>query len=68
MAPDAGSNRYLVTVGPENREEHPLASSPTWLIEATDEEAARDRAELMYRRRHPEVARVRVRLTPTTPR
>jgi hypothetical protein len=63
MAPDAGW-RYVVTVGPESREEHPLASAPTWLIEAADEETARDKAELMYRRLHPEVARVRVRLTP----
>ena len=54
--------RFYVTVGPESRDEHPLAAAPTWLIEAANEDAARDKAELRYRRSHPDIERLRVRL------
>ena len=56
--------RYYVTVGPEDPAEHPGAVTPTWALDAADEDAARDRAELAYRRDHPEVQRLRVRVTP----
>jgi hypothetical protein len=55
--------RYYVTVGPESRDDHPSAGSPTWVVEAADEGAARDRAEVAYRRRYPEVRYLRLRLT-----
>ncbi len=55
--------RYFVTVGPESAAEHPGAPTPTWLIEAGDEGAARDHAEVRYRRAHAEVEHVRLRVT-----
>jgi hypothetical protein len=55
--------RYLITVGPEVWDDHPDAPSPTWVVEAADEAAARDRAEVMYRRDHPEVHKLRLRVT-----
>jgi hypothetical protein len=57
---------YYVTIGPEDHDQHPSAPAPTWIIDAADEDAARDHAEVMYRRDHPEVAKLRIRLSPGT--
>jgi hypothetical protein len=55
--------RYYVTVGPETDEEHTSADSPTLVVDAADEDAARDKVEVRYRRDHPGVRRVRLRVT-----
>jgi hypothetical protein len=57
--------RYYVTVGPQSPEEHPGPPnpSPTWVVDAADEDAARDQAEVSYRRSHPGVGTLRLRLT-----
>lgn len=59
---------FYVTVAPESRDQHPFAAAPTWVIEAGDEDAARDKAELRYRRRHPQIERLRVRVRPAPTR
>jgi hypothetical protein len=56
--------RYYITVGPQFREECPSACRPTWIIDAADESAARDRAEVTYRRSYLDVLHVGVRVTP----
>ncbi len=55
--------RFYVTIGPESTEEHVAVPSPTWIVDATDSNAASDHAEVAYRRAHPEVQRLRIRLT-----
>jgi len=55
--------RYYVTVGPEDPGRNPGEPTPTWFVDAVDESTARDRAELEYRREHPGVGRLRVRIT-----
>ncbi len=56
--------RFYVTVGPRDPAEHPGAPSPTWVVDAADEDAARDKAELAYRRRNPSVRELRLRIRP----
>jgi hypothetical protein len=57
---------YCVTIGPEHPEQYSGAPTPTWIIDAADEAAARDHAEVMHRRDHPEVAALRIRPTVST--
>jgi hypothetical protein len=54
---------FYITVAPASRADHPLAPAPTWVVEAADKDAARNKAEASYRRLHPEVDRLRLRLT-----
>jgi hypothetical protein len=58
--------RYYVTVAPESPDGHPGAPAPTRVIDAPNEEAARDHAEVAYRRAHPTVEQLRIRVTPKT--
>jgi hypothetical protein len=58
---------YYVTIGPEDRERHPDAPTPTWIVDAADEDAASDHAEATYRRDHAEVAKLRVRVSLSVP-
>jgi hypothetical protein len=60
--------QFYVTVGPELRADDPIAPTATWLIEAADEQAALDKAEVRYRRSHPDADPLRLRLTSATPR
>jgi hypothetical protein len=54
---------YLVTIGPESPDDHPDAVSATLIVDAVDERAARHQAEVTYRREHPTVGGLRLRVT-----
>jgi hypothetical protein len=59
-------SRFYITIGPAALEGYPEAPRATLVVHAPDERAARADAELMYRREHPEVDELRLRLTPAS--
>jgi hypothetical protein len=60
--------RYYITVHPKSRAEHPFAPAPTYVVDAANEDAARDKAEVRYRRSHADVERLSLRITPASAR
>jgi hypothetical protein len=59
-------SRFYMTIGPAALEGYPEAPRATLVVHAPDERAARADAELIYRREHPEVDELRLRLTPAS--
>jgi hypothetical protein len=55
--------RYYITIGPQSRTDNAFAPAPTWVVDAADEEAARNQTETLYRLSNPEVDQIRIRVT-----
>ena len=55
--------RYYITVGPQTQTGNVHAPAPTWVVDAADEEAARNQVETLYRLSNPEVDQIRIRVT-----
>ena len=60
--------QYAVTVEPDDHRAHPKASVVNSTVDAGDKDAALEAAEASYRRTHPDVGKLRLRVVRLRPR